>query len=160
MTTATAKKTTKAADKDLLTDTKIQPKVFLIGMMGSGKSYWAEKLKKKLKVPAYDLDALIEMMEEKSVKEIFEEDGEDYFIDRILRRLRVYNGVFRSLVQRQFLRAVRLLESRLWSLLVVLVVWHAFLQLPFAATFLVQVVPPECLCRLFRRHVRERGHVV
>ncbi len=54
-------------------------KIFLIGMMGSGKTYWAEKLKKKLKVPAYDLDALVEMMEEKSIAEIFEEDGEEYF---------------------------------------------------------------------------------
>ena len=53
-----------------------------------------------------------------------------------------------------------LLEPHLRSLLVVLVVWHAFLQLPFAATFLVLVVPPECVCRLFRLHVRERGHVV
>jgi shikimate kinase len=38
-----------------------------------------EKLKWKLKIPAYDLDALIEMMEEKTVAEIFEEDGEEYF---------------------------------------------------------------------------------
>ena len=30
----------------------------------------------------------------------------------------------------------------------------------FAATLLVQVVPPESLCRLFRLHVRERRHVV
>ena len=54
-------------------------RIFLIGMMGSGKSYWAERLKKKLKLPAYDLDALIEMMEEKTVAEIFREDGEEYF---------------------------------------------------------------------------------
>src|SRR5215210_6739890 len=54
-------------------------KIFLIGMMGSGKTYWAEKLKKNLKIPAYDLDSLIEMMEEKTVSEIFEEDGEEYF---------------------------------------------------------------------------------
>ena len=35
------------------------------------------------------------------------------------------------------LREVRVLEPHLWSLLVVLVVWHAFLQLPLAPTFLV-----------------------
>ena len=54
-------------------------KIFLIGMMGSGKSYWAEKLKKKFKVPCYDLDALVEMMEERTISEIFEEDGEEAF---------------------------------------------------------------------------------
>lgn len=54
-------------------------KLFLIGMMGSGKTYWAEKLKRRSKIPAYDLDALVEMMEEKTIAEIFEEDGEEYF---------------------------------------------------------------------------------
>lgn len=48
-------------------------------MMGSGKSYWAEKLKTMTKVPCYDLDALIEMMEEKTIAEIFKEDGEEAF---------------------------------------------------------------------------------
>ena len=59
-------------------------------MMGSGKSYWAEKLKKKLKVPAYDLDALVEMMEEKTVAEIFEEDGEEYFRKAEAKMLRLF----------------------------------------------------------------------
>ena len=54
-------------------------KFFLIGMMGSGKSYWANKMKKQLKVPSYDLDALIEMMEERTIAEIFEEEGEEAF---------------------------------------------------------------------------------
>ena len=48
-------------------------------MMGSGKTYWAELLKKKMKVPCYDLDTIIEMIEEKSVEEIFEKDGEEVF---------------------------------------------------------------------------------
>src|SRR4051812_31278223 len=65
-------------------------KLFLIGMMGSGKSYWAEKLKRKLKVPAYDLDSLVEMMEEKTVAEIFEEDGEEYFRKAEARMLRLF----------------------------------------------------------------------
>ena len=54
-------------------------KLFLIGMMGSGKSYWTKKIAKKLKVGGYDLDFLIESHEEKSIAEIFAEDGEDYF---------------------------------------------------------------------------------
>ena len=54
-------------------------KLFLIGMMGTGKSYWAKKLSKKLKTGAYDLDYLIESHEERSIAEIFSEDGENYF---------------------------------------------------------------------------------
>lgn len=65
-------------------------KIFLIGMMGSGKSFWADKLKKKLGVPCYDLDSLVEMMEEKSIPEIFEEDGEDYFRKAEAKMLRLF----------------------------------------------------------------------
>ena len=54
-------------------------KIFLIGMMGSGKSYWAKKIAKWNKCVGYDLDDLIEMNEEKSIPEIFSEDGEDVF---------------------------------------------------------------------------------
>lgn len=54
-------------------------KLFLIGMMGSGKSYWTKKLSKKLKIGGYDLDFLIESHEERTIAEIFEEDGEAYF---------------------------------------------------------------------------------
>ncbi len=54
-------------------------KIFLIGMMGSGKSYWTKSLSKKLKTGGYDLDFLIESQEEKTIAEIFAEDGEAYF---------------------------------------------------------------------------------
>jgi shikimate kinase len=54
-------------------------KIFLIGMMGSGKSYWVKKISKWIKAAGYDLDALIEMNEEKTITEIFSEDGEEYF---------------------------------------------------------------------------------
>jgi shikimate kinase len=54
-------------------------KVFLIGMMGSGKSFWSTKIAKWIKAGGYDLDDLIEMMEERTISEIFEEDGEDQF---------------------------------------------------------------------------------
>lgn len=90
MTTLTAQKPAKAITKSSPAGSTNQPKIFLIGMMGSGKSFWAEKLKKKLKVPAYDLDALIEMMEEKSIKEIFEEDGEEYFRKAEAKMLRLF----------------------------------------------------------------------
>ena len=54
-------------------------KIFLIGMMGSGKSFWTKKISKWIKSAGYDLDSLIEMNEEKTITEIFSEDGEDYF---------------------------------------------------------------------------------
>ncbi len=65
-------------------------RIFLIGMMGTGKSYWAEKLKKKLKVAAYDLDNLVEIMEERSIAEIFEQSGEDYFRKEEAKMLRLF----------------------------------------------------------------------
>jgi len=54
-------------------------KIFLVGMMGSGKSYWTKKIAKWIKSAGYDLDHLIEMNEEKSISEIFAEDGEEQF---------------------------------------------------------------------------------
>ncbi len=54
-------------------------KIFLLGMMGTGKSFWTKKLSKKLKSGGYDLDFLIESHEEKTIAEIFAEEGEDYF---------------------------------------------------------------------------------
>ena len=42
-------------------------KIFLIGLMGSGKSYWTKQLAKKYKTGGYDLDYLIEVKEEKTI---------------------------------------------------------------------------------------------
>ena len=67
-----------------------QPKIFLIGMMGSGKSYWSLWLSKKLKVPAYDLDHLIEIMEERTIAEIFEQSGEEYFRKEEVKMLKLF----------------------------------------------------------------------
>ena len=67
------------ASKSSKDENAICKKFFLIGMMGSGKSYWAEQLKRKTKLQTYDLDSLVEIMEEKSVAEIFEQNGEPYF---------------------------------------------------------------------------------
>lgn len=54
-------------------------KIFLVGMMGSGKTYWMNKLAGKLKLPKYDLDQLIEDVEDRSVENIFKESGEEHF---------------------------------------------------------------------------------
>ena len=47
--------------------------------MGSGKSSLGKKLAKKLNQPFYDLDVVIEEKENKTIAEIFEEKGEEYF---------------------------------------------------------------------------------
>lgn len=54
-------------------------KVFLLGLMGSGKTFWKNELAAKLKLTAYDLDQLIVAVEEASIPEIFETSGETYF---------------------------------------------------------------------------------
>lgn len=58
---------------------EVMAKIFLVGMMGVGKSHWSEKWARKLKTGHYDLDSLIENIEEKTISEIFAENGENYF---------------------------------------------------------------------------------
>jgi shikimate kinase len=53
--------------------------IFLIGMMGSGKSSLALALATALKVPVYDTDLEIEKLTGYSVYELFGEFGEAYF---------------------------------------------------------------------------------
>jgi Shikimate kinase len=48
-------------------------------MMGVGKSTVGKKLAKKLKFKFIDIDQIIEKKEKISIKEIFENKGEDYF---------------------------------------------------------------------------------
>ena len=66
-------------DANVTEESTPRPKIFLIGMMGSGKSYWTKKLSKKLKCGGYDLDNVVEINEEKTIAEMFEQDGEEYF---------------------------------------------------------------------------------
>jgi shikimate kinase len=54
-------------------------KIFLIGFMGSGKTYWGRKLSEKLRLPFFDLDEQIESNETKPISQIFAEEGEEYF---------------------------------------------------------------------------------
>ena len=55
--------------------------IFLIGMMGSGKSKTGLKLAELLKYKYIDLDSLIEKLAKKSINEIFKDEGEDNFRD-------------------------------------------------------------------------------
>ena len=54
-------------------------KVFLVGPMGTGKSTTGRNLSEKLDFDFYDTDKLIEKAEGRKIKDIFEQDGEDYF---------------------------------------------------------------------------------
>ncbi|GAA4315841.1 shikimate kinase [Compostibacter hankyongensis] len=54
-------------------------KIFLLGFMGSGKSYWGRQLAAELQLPLYDLDAMIVKAEQRSITEIFAAEGEDFF---------------------------------------------------------------------------------
>jgi len=53
--------------------------LFLIGFMGSGKSYQGRRLAEKLGCPFIDLDAFIVTSEGKSIADIFAETGEAGF---------------------------------------------------------------------------------
>ena len=55
------------------------PRIILIGPMGSGKSTIGKSLANKLSLEFRDTDSVIEQRENKSVSQIFIEDGEDAF---------------------------------------------------------------------------------
>lgn len=67
-------------------------KLFIIGMPGSGKSYFGRKLSKTLHLKFVDLDEAIEKESEKKIKDIISKEGEDTF--RLLEK-----GVLRSFDQ-------------------------------------------------------------
>lgn len=54
-------------------------KLFLIGMMGSGKSYWSKIIAHQLQLKNYDLDTVIENNCSQTISSIFEHFGEAYF---------------------------------------------------------------------------------
>ena len=56
--------------------------------MGCGKTHWGRLLSRKLQLPFFDLDDVIEEQEGKSVTTIFEEMGEEHF--RLLEKDRLY----------------------------------------------------------------------
>src|SRR5210317_499188 len=55
--------------------------ISLCGMMGSGKSAVGKILANKLDYNFIDVDKMIEIKAKKTIKKIFEEDGEEYFRD-------------------------------------------------------------------------------
>jgi shikimate kinase len=55
--------------------------IYLVGMMGAGKSTVGKTLAQKLGVRFIDLDQIIEDAESMRIREIFTRKGEDYFRD-------------------------------------------------------------------------------
>ncbi len=66
--------------------------IFLIGFMGSGKSYWGEIWAREEGYAFYDLDEEIEKEFELPVEEIFEKHGEDKFREIEKYRLRKFEN--------------------------------------------------------------------
>ncbi len=58
---------------------KLRKTVVMVGMMGAGKSAIGTALAKRLDVPFLDSDAEIERAASRTIAEIFERDGEEFF---------------------------------------------------------------------------------
>lgn len=54
-------------------------RIFLIGFMGAGKTHWGKQVANRMGLPFHDLDELIVAQESKSIAEIFNDHGEEYF---------------------------------------------------------------------------------
>jgi len=63
-------------------------KVYLIGLPGSGKSYWARQLSAHYQLPLIDLDAEIVKNTGMSINDIFVNKGEDWFRNKEAELLR------------------------------------------------------------------------
>ncbi len=68
-------------------------KIFFVGFMGSGKTFWAKKLASQLNVQTIDLDEEIVKGEGKSIPQLFKELGENGF--RLIES-RYLAGILRS----------------------------------------------------------------
>lgn len=69
-------------------------KIILLGYMGSGKSSVKELLAKELAIQDFDLDELIEKSQQKSISDIFLEQGEVYF-------RKIESQIFRSFINKE-----------------------------------------------------------
>ena len=66
--------------------------IYLIGMMGTGKSTLGKTLSKNMQKPFIDLDSEIEKTGGNSVSKIFDRDGEERFREMETEQLKQYSG--------------------------------------------------------------------
>ena len=57
----------------------IDKKIFLIGFMGAGKTFFGEQLATKMELQFYDFDRKIEKKTKLNIKQLFEQKGENAF---------------------------------------------------------------------------------
>ncbi len=126
-------------------------KIFLLGLMGSGKSFWKKELAAKLKLPAYDLDQLIEAVEEASIPEIFESSGEPYFRKAEARMLRWF-GEKKSFVLATGGGAPCFHENMNWMNQQGITIW-----LDEPVSVLVERLKNETANRPLLKHLDEKG---
>ncbi len=88
-------------------------RVFLIGFMGSGKTFLGKQLSEKLQFPFFDIDLEIEKKSNMNVNDIFQHKGEKYFREVETEILQNWNkngiiatggGIVISEINRDFLK--------------------------------------------------------
>jgi shikimate kinase len=60
-------------------DKEVNMSIYLIGFMGSGKTYIGKEVAKKLGLPFQDIDEIVEAQSRKTIEQIFEKWGEYRF---------------------------------------------------------------------------------
>ncbi|MDL2251840.1 shikimate kinase [Odoribacter sp. OttesenSCG-928-J03] len=73
-------------------------KYFLVGYMGSGKTYCGREMAKELGIPFVDLDAYISMVEQRPISDLFNTKGEAHFRTLETRYLHEVCKLFESFV--------------------------------------------------------------
>lgn len=100
-------------------------KIFLLGLMGAGKSTSGKILAQQRNLPFIDLDKEMELREKCSIKQIFLNKGEEYFRDREFELLKEYSssdgvfatggGVVEREASREILTSVSSINVWLWA---------------------------------------------
>jgi Shikimate kinase len=71
-------------------EASLYQRIFLTGFMGSGKTYWGNKWAEKSGLQFFDIDEIVEEEQEKTIAEIFADEGEDHFRDLETTALRTF----------------------------------------------------------------------
>ena len=73
-------------------------RIFLIGFMGSGKTYWGKLWAEKSGLDFFDIDEIVEKEQEKTIAKIFAEDGEQHFRNLETNALKKFSGKANAIV--------------------------------------------------------------